>query len=151
MRFLLFILLLVVAASSCRQPRELVYQDIQNFSLKQAGLQKSTLSMVVRLYNPNNYKLRLKKSDIEVFVNGKLLGKMSTDGGVSIARRDTSSLPVMLDVSLGGVLSGLLGAAFNSEVTVKLSGSIKAGRHGIFVRVPVDYESKQDVSSLLKM
>src|SRR5579863_6245482 len=106
------LLLLVLLIASCRQPKDLVYQDVQNLSVKHAGLQKTTLSMDVRLYNPNNYRLKLKKSDIDVYLNGSPLGKINIDGGIGISKLDTSSLPVTLDLNPGAAMPGLLKAAF---------------------------------------
>jgi LEA14-like dessication related protein len=144
------LLFLMLVIASCRQPKELVYQDVQNFNIKHAGLRNTTLSMDVRLYNPNNYKLKLKKSDIDVYINGSLLGKINIEGGIDISKRDTSALPVMLDVDLGNALPNMLQLLVNNEVNIKLSGSIKAGRHGLYVKVPVNYEGKQDIFAGLK-
>jgi len=146
-----FILINTVVLGACRQPKELVYQDVQNFNVKHVGLEKTTLSMDVRLYNPNRYRLKLKRSDIDVYLNGDLLGKINIEGGIGISELDTSSLPVTLDMNPGAALPGLLKAAFgNNDMTIKLSGTIKAGRHGFFIKVPVNYEGKQDILAGLK-
>ena len=143
----------MLALGACRQPKDLVYKDVRNFSMKQAGMKKTTFTMDVRLYNPNKFRLKLKKSDIDVFINGNPLGKINIEGGAGISRFDTSSLPVTLDLNPGTALTNLVSAAFGGNLTIKLSGTIKAGRHGIYVTVPVDYEGKQDdlLSGLLKM
>lgn len=153
-RDILFLTLLLLI-TSCKQPKELVYKNVQNFNIRQVDLQnlgKAKLSMDVRLYNPNSYSLKLKKSNVDVYLNGSLLGKINTVGGIDIAKLDTSSLPVTLDVDLGRSLPNLLQLAlFDKDVSIKLSGSIKAGRHGMFIKVPVNYEGKQDILGGIKM
>lgn len=136
--------------SSCMRPKALVYQNVQNFRLQQAGLQQTKVSLEIRLYNPNNYKLKLKGSDVDVFLNGNHLGKMAAEENFLIARRDTFSLPVVLDVNMVNVIPNALQLLTNSEVTIKLSGSLKTGRHGVFVTVPVSYEGKHDIGLGIK-
>jgi LEA14-like dessication related protein len=130
-----------------------VYQDVRNFNFKsQGGLEKTTLSMEVRLYNPNSYDLKLKKSGIDVFLNNKPVGIINIEGGTVISKLDTSSIPVTLDVDLKKVFPNLLEAALNNTLAIKLSGIVKAGRHGIFVRIPIHYEGTQDIlGGIIKM
>ncbi len=56
MRRICFFSLLVFAITcSCRQPKQLVYQNIENFKLKQTDKQQTEVSLDLRLFNPNNY------------------------------------------------------------------------------------------------
>ena len=146
--YLLFILILVTSA--CRQPKELVYQNIQNFKLKQTGLQQTELSLDLRLYNPNKYGMLLKDADVDVFINGNKLGKMLVTDHFAVPGLDTFSMPVMLNVDLKNVIPNALQLLMNSEVDIKLAGTVKAGRHGVFLTVPVNYEGKQDIRSGIK-
>jgi len=107
--------------------------------------------MDVRLYNPNNYRMKLKKADLDVFMSNDHLGKMNVAKKYTVPRMDTFLLPVTLDVDMQKVLPNALQLFLNSEVTVKLTGSVKAGRHGVFVRVPVNYEGKQDIRRAIKL
>jgi LEA14-like dessication related protein len=146
------ILFFVFFAAACRQPKELVYQGVQNIGFKQAGMQKATLAMDVRLYNPNSYTLKLKKSEIAVFLNGNPLGAITISGGTYISKLDTSSIPVTLDVDVKKAIPNLLQAAMDNAVDLKVSGQIRAGRHGIFIKVPIEYEGKQDIlGGLIKL
>ena len=152
MKNIFFLAVLFIAAvSSCKAPKELVYQDIQNFGMKQANGNKTVLSMDIRLYNPNNYTLQLKHADVAVFVNNSPIGKLNASGGSSLPAHDTSLVPVTLEVDLKTVLPNMLQFILNSEVTIKLEGKIKAGRHGVYINVPVNYEGKQDIMSSIKL
>jgi len=146
----LLILFTLLVFSACRQPKNLVYQNVQNFKLQRVGLAQTALSMDISLYNPNSYSLKLKKADVDVFINDNHLGKMMVKGPYTITRLDTFILPVILDVDLKNVLPNVLQLVFNSDVDIKLKGTIKAGRHGIYINVPINYEGKQDIRSGLK-
>lgn len=141
MKQVIFALIVVLfGAASCRQPKDLVYKSVQNF-----GLQKGKALMDISFYNPNRYKLKLKNADLEVFLNGARLGKMNVNKAVAIPRMDTFTVPVSIDVDLKNLLPNALQLAFSSDMSVKLQGNLKAGRHGVYKNVPVNYEGKQDI------
>jgi LEA14-like dessication related protein len=145
-----FITLVILVSSACHAPKDLIYVGVQNFNIGKAGLKQTVLSMDVQLYNPNNYRLKLKHADMDLFINNNRLGKINLNGKIPVPHLDTFLLPVTLDVDIAHALPNMLQLAFNSEVNVKLSGSVRAGRHGIFITVPVSYEGKQDIRSGLK-
>ena len=147
---LIIILLIVATISSCSTPKDLVYVGTQNFGMKHAGLKSTVLSMDVELYNPNRDKMKLKKADLDVYVNGNKLGKVNIAGKLRVPREDTFALPVMLNVDLANALPNMLQLAFKSEVDVALKGNVKAGRHGIYINIPVNYTGKQDIRQGLK-
>ena len=142
-------LIVVLFACSCSHPKDLVYKDIHSFKLGQAGMQQSALKMDIRMFNPNGYCMKLKDADVDVFINGKLLGKMEVNGSCAVPRLDTFLMPVILNVDMKNVLPNTWQLFMNSEVEIKLAGTIKAGRHGLFIKVPLDYEGKQDIRSSL--
>src|SRR4051812_37529696 len=127
-----FITLVILALSACHTPKDLVYLGVQNFNAGKVGLKQTVLSMDVQLYNPNNYKLKLKHADLDLFINNNRLGKINLNGKIPVPHLDTFMLPVTLDVDIAHALPNMLQLAFSSEVNVKLTGSVRAGRHGIF-------------------
>jgi len=139
--------LFVLLSAACRQPKELIYQNVENFSMKQASNNKALLAMDIRLYNPNSYSMRLKSADVDVFMNGNHAGKMNARNQCVLPARDTFSLPVTLEVELKNILPNVLQLLMNSDVDIKLDGKIRAGRHGVFLTIPVNYEGKQDILS----
>ena len=54
-------------------------------------------------------------------------------------------LPVKLITDLSGVFNNALSLMSNKEVTVKLQGSVKAGK-GVLVRIPISYEGKKKLN-----
>ena len=150
MRHSVFLLLLIVfLGTSCRQPRQLVYKNVQNFKLKQDGLQ-SQVCLDVRMFNPNKYCMKLKDANVDVFINGRSLGKMHVANGCPVPRLDTFAMPVTLNVDLKNVLPNAFQLLMNGEVDIKLTGSVKAGKHGVYIKVPVSYEGKQDIRASMK-
>ena len=143
-------LLMLLLVCSCSHPKALVYKDIQHFKLQSAGLQQSGVSLDIRMFNPNSYGITLKNADVDVFVNGTLLGKLCVNNQCSVPGLDTFLLPVTLNVDMKNVLPNALQMFLKSDVDIKLAGTIRAGRRGIYMKVPVNYEGKQDIRSSLK-
>ena len=106
--------------------------------------------MDVHLYNPNSYRMKLKRADLDVYVNGKHLGKVETPKKVTVTKLDTFTMPIMLAVDLKNVLPNMVQLLFTSEVDVRLTGKVKAGRHGLFMTIPIDYTGKQDIKQGIK-
>jgi len=138
----------ILLLASCMQPKELVFQRMQNFGVKTAGMKQTRISVDVCMYNPNNYKLKLKDADLDVFIDGNSVGKITTEDHISIPALDTFSIPVSLDVNLQTAFPNALQMLFNGQIDLKLTGKLKASRHRIFITIPVDYESKQDLRSI---
>jgi hypothetical protein len=97
----------------------------------------------------NNYRLKLKDADLDIFLNGNKLGKMSAEERISVPKLDTFSFPVTINVDLVNVFPNALQILFNKTLDIKLAGKLKAGRHGAFITVPVEFETKQDLRSIM--
>lgn len=149
MRKLAFFLFLILVASGCRQPKDLVFKNVENFGLKEVG-RHTKVSLDVHLYNPNPYKMKLKHADLELFLNGRHAGNIQVPVRVSVPKRDTFFLPVAMEIDLKNVLPNLFQLISSSKVDVKLTGKIKAGKYGVFINVPISYEGKQDIREGLK-
>jgi LEA14-like dessication related protein len=147
----LFLLFIIVGFTASAQLRAMVYQDVENLKIQQADNNKAIISLDIKLYNPNHYKLRLKDGDVDVFVNGNKLGKLQMQDKLEVPKQDTFLIPALLNVDLQALLPNALQLVLSNGVAdITLSGSIKAGRHGIFISIPVNYEDKQDLGALLK-
>jgi len=142
------LVLAILAMASCRPAKELQYLGIQNLSMEQGTPPKIALD--IRLYNPNKYKLKLKNSDVEVFLNGTSVGKLRVEGQHQAPKLDTFMLPVNVDMSPGVLLQSLMPIIMSGNVQIKLTGVIKGGRHGIYIKVPVNFEGNENLLSNMK-
>ncbi len=131
---------------SCSSPKELEYREFRNFTIQKLGFNSSTVSMDIVYYNPNNFGLQLRNSDLDIYIDGSLLGHSSQDTLLRIPRRDTFSFPVKFDVQMDNILRNAWATLTGKEVTVKLTGKVKIGKANIFMIFPVDYETRETFS-----
>lgn len=131
---------------SCSSPKALEYKTYHNFSVDKFGFNNSTISLDLQYYNPNNFGMQLKNTDLDIFINGILLGHSSLDTLIRIPRRDTFSIPVKFDVDMQNAFKNAWNTLMGKEVLVRLSGKVRVGKANVFMSLPVEYETKQTFS-----
>ena len=136
----------LVVFMSCCSPKALEYREYHNFSVEKLGYSNSTIKIDLVYFNPNNFRMQLRNTDLDIFINGKLFGHSSTDTLIPIPKRDTFSLPVMFDVNMQSLYQNALNTLLGKEVTLKVSGKVKIGKANVFMYFPVNYESKETFS-----
>ncbi len=102
--------------------------------------------MDLEYYNPNNFGLQLRNTDLDIFINGNRLGHSSSDTLINIPRRNTFILPIKFDVDMQNIFKNALNTLLGKEVTVKLTGKLKVGKGNVFMSFPLNYESKETFS-----
>lgn len=137
---------LVTAFMSCSSPKALEYVTFKDFSVDKLGFNKSTIGMVVEVHNPNNYGLQLRKSDIDIFVNGNLLGHSQTDSLINIKRNSNFFMPLKFDLNMQNAFKNAFNTLLGKEVLIRCTGKIKVGKGNVFMSFPINFESKQTFS-----
>ena len=140
------VFLVLIVFMSCSSPKALEYREYHNFSVEKLGYSNSTIKIDLVYFNPNNFRMQLRNTDLDIFINGKLFGHSSTDTLIPIPKRDTFSLPVVFDVNMQSLYQNALNTLLGKEVTLKVSGKVKVGKANVFMYFPVNYESKETFS-----
>ncbi len=141
---IIFALFLAVGLFSCGNPKDLVYQDVKHFRINKISLTPE-IGLDVQFYNPNKYGMTLKDANIDLYINDKLVGKAFLPEKYSAPGLDTFLLPVVLAADLKNVIPNAIALVGNKEVTIRLAGSVKAGK-GVFVNIPINYAGKQKLN-----
>ena len=142
----LFYLLVIIFMTSCRTPKDLVYRDFQNLNIEKLGFASSKLKLELLYYNPNNFGLQLKRTDLDIFINDTFMGHAVQEYEIIIPKRGDFTLPVQVDLDMQNVFKNVLNSVLNKEVTVKITGTLKVGKLNVYKSFPVNYESKQKLS-----
>lgn len=145
-RIFLYFLVVVFAFMSCSTPKALEYRSYTNFTVEKLGFDYSTVKLNLQYYNPNNFRMQLRNTNLDVFINGKLFGNSSTDTLIQIPKKDTFTLPIKFNVNMQSVYQNALNTLFGKEVLIKVTGKVKVGKANVFMYFPVNYESKETFS-----
>lgn len=145
---LYLIFLFISFMTSCREPKELEYRDFKNLSTEKLGFSTSTIKLDLVYFNPNNFGLELKRTDLDIFINGNYLGHTSQEYQIHIPRKDEFTLPLTIEVDMKNAYKNALPALFGQEVLIKVTGKVKLGKANVYKSFPVNYEGKQKFSLL---
>jgi len=123
--------------------KEPEFIDARNFGLRSLGMKTSTVSADLFYYNPNNLSLNLKRYELEVYFDGQHLGSTVLDTLIHIPRRDTFSFPVNMAVDMKYIFPNAFALLMKDSIDLRIEGSAKLGKGGIFLNIPVRYQGKQ--------
>lgn len=141
---LLFLIFLMTnLLLSCSAPKELEYREFKNLTIEKVGFASSSLKMDLIYYNPNNFGLKLNRTDLDIFINNNYLGRTSQEYQVSIPRREEFAIPITIDVDMKNLLKNGLITFLNNEVMIKVTGTIRVGKLNVSKSFSVNYEGKQ--------
>ena len=139
---LLPFLLLVFA---CKKPQGFDYRDIKNIHVQQLGFERTSLSMDLVYFNPNNFGVDLHHVDCDVYIDKNFLGKYVLDTMMHIDKKSEFTLPSKIDVDMKNIFKNALTMLFGKEVLVNAKGTTRVGKAGIFVNVPFNYEARHKI------
>jgi LEA14-like dessication related protein len=134
---LLSLLLLV----SCKDIKDPELRGFDSVVVKQPGLKSSVIQVNVRYYNPNRVNAKLKEAHGEAWVENIYLGIFKVDSLIKVPANSEFVVPVDLTIETYKIL----GALVADEVTIKITGTAKAGKGGFYKTFSLNYEGKQNI------
>lgn len=134
--------LLILSLAACQKPQGFDYRAVKNVTIERLGFEKSTLSMGLVYYNPNNFGVDLRKVDCDIYVDNHYLGKFQLDTLMHINRKAEFTLPSRILVDMQGIFKNALTFIFNREVLLNVKGTTRVGKAGFFKTIPFNYEAR---------
>lgn len=142
----LLLAVLTLLLTACSSPKQLEYREFKNFTIDKPGFASTALKMDLLYYNPNNFGMELNHTDLDIFINNNYLGKATQVIQVAIPRKAEFIIPIIMDVDMKNLLKNGFVSMLNSEVIIKVTGTIRVGKLNVFKTFPVNYEGKQQFS-----
>ncbi len=140
------LLVYILFASSCQSPKELVYRDFKNLKIDKVGFAATTLKVDLIYYNPNNFGLQLKYTDLDIYIDNNYLGHSAQDYQITIPRLAEFTMPLAVDLDMKNLLKNAMPTLMGKEVLVKITGTVKLGKANVYKTFPVKYEGLQRFS-----
>lgn len=138
-------IVLTILLNSCSTPKDLEYRDFKNFTVEKMGFSSSAIKMDLIYYNPNNFGLQLKRTDLDIYIDSTYLGHTSQEYQITIPKLREFTLPISVDVDMKNLLKNALNTAFKKEVTVKITGTVKVGKMNVYKSFAVDYTGNHTI------
>ncbi len=142
-----FFLLALLSVTGCRKPdQEIVLRKIRDVVVDATS--DPMLKANAIFYNPNSVRGRLKKIDVEIFVNGKKAASVDQSLKTSIPAQSEFTVPLEVKLALKelGVMDTIFGMIGGKKFKIRYKGSLRLSYRGLPINVPVDYEDEVRLS-----
>lgn len=121
-------------------------EDIQFKYVKDVIVDANTeplLKGTAVLYNPNKQRMKLRKINVDVYVNDKKTARIDQEPSLLIPSEAEFTVPleVKLNIKELGFMDTLFGMLGGKKMKVRYKGTISVTYKGVPIRVPIDYES----------
>ena len=156
MQKIIAFLLVGLLATSCITYNDVDVKEFQEPKLEKFSKDEVRLRLVATVENPNGYKIKIKKANFDVFVNGKEVGKAKTESKVVLKKKSTDTYEVVVTTTFkqasGGLMAIAGSAMLKGEVELRAKGTVKAGAFGFYKKIKIDEKKKLPVDKeMLKM
>jgi LEA14-like dessication related protein len=133
---------LSVVLISCRKPESFEYRDVKNFKIDSLGFEKSTVSMDLVCFNPNNFGIDLKNINCDLYVEHSYLGKYVLDTTMHITKKSEFAIPSRMQVDIRNLFRNTLNSFFSNELLLEIKGTTRVGKGGIYITIPFYYSGR---------
>jgi LEA14-like dessication related protein len=136
---------IAIVFCSCTKVKDPEFRRVENFHLKNFGLQEAVIGFNVTYFNPNNFGVTVKEAEADIYLDSVYLGKFVQDSSISVKKNAEFSLPLSGSVALQTALKLNLQDLDKREVLLKADGNVKVGKAGIYVSKPFHYQGKHRI------
>jgi LEA14-like dessication related protein len=137
---------LLFAATGCKRPKEeIVLRKITDVVVDATS--EPMLKANAVFFNPNDVRGKLKKIDVDIFVNEKKAASVNQELKTFIPANSEFSVPIEVKLAMKelGFMDTLLGVIGGKKFDVRYKGSLKLSYHGVPINVPVNYRDEVKV------
>ncbi len=135
--------------SSCLEFDDVKFKGIESVKFPKIDQKEILIDLSLKLDNPNNYKIKIKPSVLDVYIGGVLMGQVHLNEKFVIKKNQENSYSTQLKCKLeDGVLFSLMKFATMKELSVQFKGQVKGSVYGINKKVAVDETKSIDGSML---
>jgi LEA14-like dessication related protein len=141
--------------TSCFHYDDVVYQGFDNVKISKPKDGQMTLNFDLKLDNPNKYKIKIKPSDVSIFIGGKELGQVHLTETLVIDKRSQKSYPLSLELKLKDLFKSGLGSAFEmmtkQTVSLRIKGFVRGSVYGFTQKRYIDETKEMETAQFMKL
>jgi len=139
----LIIIFTLLIFSSCISFKEPEFKGMNGYEVGKISGSEVLLTLKPIVYNPNLYTLKVKKSVLDLEVEGKNYGKIYLEKKISAKGRKTAELQVPLRIELeSGAMLKAMPLILKDSVRLVLKGDLKGGVLFFLKKFPVEFDKK---------
>lgn len=121
-------------------------RDIREIKIDKLDQKGIEIRGTAKVYNPNNYRIKVQSTDADLFLDGRQAGKAKLLDKVVIPANfdDYIEFRIRTDFTAGGLqlIPIIIGASVKRSVNIEIKGTAKAKSFIIGKNFDFDYEHK---------
>ena len=145
----LFVALLLGSCIKYEQVEVIGVEDVTMNKFSTSGVE---VEISIRVNNPNNYKITIVNSDLDIYVKGKRAGKAKITNRIVIPKnsRDVHKIKVKANYNelMGALTGNILGLLTGGSTELRIKGEITAKAKMLRKKFPVDFKKRVDLKGL---
>ncbi len=137
---LLFLLIFSFSACKIQAP---IIGEPTSYELEKLDLKEIKLKIWLPIENPNNIKFNISDVDMDIYVNGLKLGKVTKLEKVHIPKRSKDIYAIKLNVAMKDLGISAISAMRElkrRKVNIKLDGSVTVSKFVIVKKIEIEAE-----------
>lgn len=140
--FIFSFLLLSTLLTGCGPKEKIELRQIKDVVVD--GTTEPMLKAQAIFYNPNNMRIKLKRINVDIYVNEKKVANVNQELKMLIPAKDQFTIPLEVKLAMKelGLMDTILGFLGGKKFNVRYEGSIRLSYHGLPIRVPVHYKDE---------
>ena len=137
---IILVVLSCIFFTSCFSYKELELGDVSSVKVNKVANGGIEIQAGMQIKNPNGYKIKVKRIDADLFVNGQKIGKINLSKKVVLPRKSDQLQEFNVNTQLSNLISAVPSLLFGGNINLQMKGSIK-GKVFIFSkRFPLEAE-----------
>lgn len=145
---ILFIACLFLQSAGCNNIKELDYKGIQSTEIQSLGLRNAALRINLEYYNPNKFGIDVKETNLSIYLNDAFVAVADQPEKTQIPKLSNFTFPVVAHFDPLKILGTAFQSLFNKKSKLRIEGTAKLGKGGVYIKVPV--QITEEVSLLSK-
>lgn len=147
-----FAVCVAVGFSSCAI-QDVEFVKLNTHAVSKISENEAQITLNVTLDNPNNFKIKITKSNLNLSVGGNDAGKVDMVEKITLHKKTEGDYDIIIQVDPEKIMDAALKCGISilltGKVTVRVKGWVKGRAYGIGAKVDVD-ESHQIDSEKMK-
>ena len=137
-RYLFLSIILTLVFSSCKVSAP-EFRGSEGMKLDKIDGKIITFNVTAKVYNPNWFSVKVKRSGVDVFIEDQYIGKLKLEKKVKMKAKRESTLEAPMRAELeDGAMMSMLRLSTKESVKLRVTGKVKGGIWFLSKKIKVD-------------
>ena len=146
MKYFFFISFFILL-NACSSFKEVEFKGVEKVSFGKQDQSNIPLIFDVRINNPNQFNIILKKGNVDVFLNDQFIGKSYLSKKIVVKKQTDQTYPLEIKTSFSALSKAALsslGILLGKKLVLKIDGKIIV--RALIIRKKIDVSFKEEIS-----